>query len=504
MRKIIYICIVAIALLCVTACSQDFYAGLGSAMGGMSGNIYGIKSDVRKAQASAALVSESIVRNADGSVTIDLAKAASITDNIADIKKSQQRSEALRTYLSEEIPEEDAQAVSEALIAQMDELYVKLENYQVSDSMVDVRQSLLGAISDIEGSLYYVDSFTNTTSTRKPVMADIAVAALIDKMAASMMNGTVDVNAVSDLGRASVDTIKVIAGISTLDVLADINLTGLVSSKGISRDDDGGVSPVLGSLLGKTAKKIVDLITTDRKFDPNKYSKFIMESKALKAAYEMTCVKYMPEEKTIINFMIAAAEPDFVVDSDLTIEDFFMYLILSLNIALEDYTGGIWGMIINDYVQEGNNYAILSDLDNATEAPSSLGGSVMRVIQGIVKTLQDKYQEAVSMSEDFDFDALMEDIEAKKEANPKYGFEDEMDDYIHAFSGDPEFGYSEMMESLGNSLREAQENLSEFGRRFTRGINNVITTSFVMLFDSEYDILLQLLSSMVASMFPET
>ena len=179
MRKIIYICIVAIALLCVTACSQDFYAGLGSAMGGMSGNIYGIKPDVRKAQASAALVSESIVRNADGSVTIDLAKAASITDNIADIKKSQQRSEALRTYLSEEIPEEDAQAVSEALIAQMDELYVKLENYQVSDSMVDVRQSLLGAISDIEGSLYYVDSFTNTTSTRKPVMADIAVAALI-------------------------------------------------------------------------------------------------------------------------------------------------------------------------------------------------------------------------------------------------------------------------------------------------------------------------------------
>ena len=128
----------------------------------------------------------------------------------------------------------------------------------------------------------------------------------------------------------------------------------------------------------------------------------------------------------------------------------------------------------------------------------------MRVIQGIVKTLQDKYQEAVSMSEDFDFDALTEEIEAKKETNPEYGFEDEMDDYIHAFSGDPEFGYSEMMESIGNSLSEAQENLSEFGRRFTRGINNVITTSLVMLFDSEYDVLLQLLSSMVASMFPET
>ena len=507
MRKIIYICIVAIALLCVTACSQDFYAGLGSFMGGMGGNIYGIKPDVRKAQASAALVSESITKNGDGTYTIDLDKAASISDSIGDIKKSQQRTDALRELLSVEVPgtEEEVEAIKDALIKQMDTLYDKLEEYAVEESVADVRQSLLSAIDEIGGSFFFVDE-TLTVSTRKPCMADIAVAAMLNKMASSLMKDPVDVKEVSDIGRSSVDTLRIIAGVSTLDVLADVNVTGLVSNigKDISRSDDG-VSPVLGSLLGKTARKIVDLITTDRKFDVNKYYTFIMESKALKAAYEMTCVRFMPEDKTILNVMLSidpSMNPDLDIDTDLTIEDFFMYLVLSLNIALEEYTGGVWGLIICNYVQEGNNYEILSDLDNATETPTSFGNSIVSVLTHIVDHMKEEYGEQVEMAQNIDWDALMDEIDAKKESDPEYDFEDEMDDIIHVLSGRPDYGYSDLLEGIGDSLSKAEEELSDLGRRFNRGVNNVITTSLVMLYDSDYDSLLSFLMSMIGGMFP--
>lgn len=504
MRKIIYICIVAIALLCVTACSQDFYAGLGSFMGGMGNNIYGIKPDVRKARASADLVAESIKKNGDGTVTIDLDMAGSIIDDIADIKKSRQRSEALRDYLSEEISEEAAPAVRAALISQMDALYDKLEDFEVNESVADVRQSLLSAIDEVQGSLYFIDAILDTATVRKPTMADVAVAAILNKMADSLMKESVDLNKVSDLGRSSVDTLKVIAGVSTLDVLADVDVSGLVSNigKDISRSDSG-VNPILGSLLGKTATKIVDLITTNKKFDVNKYYTFIMESKALKAAYEMTCVKYMPEEKTILNLMMATIDTDFVVDSDLTIEDLLMYLIFSLNIALQEYTGGIWGQIICDYVQVGNNYEILSDLDHAEEAPSNLGNSIVNVLKGISTYVKAKYDHDISVVMELDWDALMDEIDAKRETDPDYEFEDEMDDIIHAVSGDYSLSYADMMESIGDSLSKAEGELTELGRRFTRGVNNVLTTSLVMIYDSEYESLFGFLASLLSSMFPD-
>ena len=513
MRKIIYICIVAIALLCVTACSQDFYAGLGSFMGGMGGNIYGIKPDVRKAQASADKVKGSIIykTNEDGTigVTIDLDKAGQILDDIDDIKKSPQRSDALREYLSAEVPgnEEEVEAVKAALVQQMNDLYDKLDEYAVEESVADVRQSLLSAIEEVQGSIYFVDE-SLAVSTRKPCMADIAVAGMLNKMAASLMKENVDLNEVSAVGKASADTIKIVAGIATLDVLADVNVTGLatsLTSKDIAREEEGVVNPVLANLLGKTAKKIVDLITTEREFDVNKYYTFIMESKALKAAYEMTCLKYMPEEKTILGVMLSIdpdINPGVVIDSGLTIEDFFMYIILSLNIALEEYTGGIWGLIICDYVNEGNNYAILSDLENAKEAPSSLGKSIGDVIMGIANHIKDKYNQDIEVAKNLDWDALMDEIEAKQEADPEYDTEDKLTDIIHAISGNDEYTYEDMMEKIGNSLNEAEDKLTELGRRFNRGFNNVITTSLVMLYDSEYDSLLGLLGSMIGSMFP--
>ncbi len=121
---------------------------------------------------------------------------------------------------------------------------------------------------------------------------------------------------------------------------------------------------------------------------------------------------------------------------------------------------------------------------------------------GIANHIKDKYNQDIEVAKNLDWDALMDEIEAKQEADPEYDTEDKLTDIIHAISGNDEYTYADMMEKIGNSLNEAEDKLTELGRRFNRGVNNVITTSLVMLYDSEYDSLLGLLGSMIGSMFP--
>ena len=496
MRKIAFLFIIVVLLLGITACSQEFYSGLGSGMGAMSHNIYGIKPDVRKAEASAAYVSGAIVRDEYGNITIDLDQAAKIIDTMADIRKSPQRAAALRDLLDQDVPTEDADAVREAIINQASDLISALEGYAVDEAMSDVRWSIVRAVQDIHDSLETID-----TEARVPQMEDIALTAILNKMASSIMKKNVDPEEVSDLGKKCVDTIKVIADIATLDILADVDVTSLVeNSRDISRAEDGVVNPVVASILGKTVSKMVDLISTDKKFDELKYNTFIMESKALKAAYEMTYVKYMPEDKTIGGVVMMLFEDPGKIDRGLTIEDFFMYFMLSLHIGFEDYTNGIWGAVVASYVHTGNNYEILSDLDHATEAPSSLGDSVLDVLHGI--SYLREYGEKNDIPDDFDFDALMEEIEAKKVANPDYTAEDGMDDIVHVLTGRDDYGFSDMMESIGNLITATEEGISDLAKQFSDGFTNVITTSLVMLTDAEYQNLLEVLFGLIKKMLP--
>lgn len=505
MRKITVIIIALVTLLGITSCSQDVYSGLGSAMGAMSHNIYGIKPDVRKAEASAAYVSGAIVRDKDGNITIDLNQAAKIIDTMADIRKSPQRAAVLRDLLDQDVPTENAEAVRKVILSQAKNLDDALkecvedpEDLKIDPLMVDVAKSIMRAIEDIKNSLEITDD-----EARTPQMEDIALTAILNKMASSIMKENVDPEEVSDIGRKCVDTIKVIADIATLDILADVDFTSLVeNTRDISRAEDSVVNPVVANILGKTVSKMVDLISTNKKFDELKYNTFIMESKALKAAYEMTYVKYMPVDKTIGGVVTMLFEDPGKIDRGLTIEDFFIYLMLSLNIGFEDYTNGIWGSVVASYVHFGNNYEILSDLEHATEAPSSLGDSVTDILDGIQSYLQQHGEGEHYDIPEVDFDVLMEEIEAKKEADPEYTAEDELDDIVHAFTGRDDYGFSDMMESIGDLITATEEGISDLAKQFSDGFTNVITTSLVMLTDAEYQVLLDIMYSMIAMMLP--
>ena len=491
MRKISIFCVTIIILLSVTACSQEFYSGLGSAMGAMSHNIYGIKPDYRKADATASTVISSIERDSNGNVTVNLDKAASIIATMSDIKDSPQKSARLRELLSQKVPEADAPQIRADLISKMEDLNDRLQDAEVAALYSDLKTTLLNAIDGVD------ESFRINEETRTPEMADIVVVSILNKMADAVMSGELTKEAVSDLGRKAVDTIKVVADISTLDLLADVNATGLVEdlTKDVSRDEQG-TSPVVTNLLGKTLSKTVDLISTNRELDPIKYKKFILESKTLKAAYEMTCSKYMPEEKALKNIVeLPPYSSDY--DTNLTLEDFVMYLILSLNVALEDYTGGLWGRYLADYVFEENNYDIFSDMEHATGSLSNPSGAVVNVVTGIVEESKNNGE---SINELYDPEGLREKLEHNLEENPDYSLDQLLVDVINEISGTTYADLDEMVEAFTDQLNEAMEMVTTYVQNFMMRVNNYLFTSLAILMDSEYESLLVLLMKPLVKM----
>ena len=81
----------------LAACSQDFSAKMGSGMNRMGNNIYGIKYNSIEVDNAANAVGNSV--SDDGSV--DINKAAGIMKMIDGIKKSEQKTDALREKLQE-------------------------------------------------------------------------------------------------------------------------------------------------------------------------------------------------------------------------------------------------------------------------------------------------------------------------------------------------------------------------------------------------------------------
>ena len=488
MKKAFIVLAIISAVLCLTACSEDFTSGLGDVMGKMGNNVYGIKADLRTAEAGAATVSSSISKNEQGEISIDYAKAASISDSIGEIRESPQKANALRQMLSEEVPAEDVAAVRTALDSEMGRLKNSLQSAVVeTPQLVAVKTSLLSALTRSE----------EIESDSTPVMADVVMVALMGRMAEAVASGDTHPGILTEIGKTAVETIKVVAEISSLDILADVNVSGLVSDmtgRDISEEEDETLNPLLGNLVGKSMTKVVSLISSGAKLDPGKYEKFIIQSWALIAAYEMTCAAYVPEETSLVSDFFAVAGTD--VDEGLTIEDLVLYLVLKINNALETYSGGIWGNLLSVYIFEENNYAIFSDFENATSKPTLPGNLLGTLIAKIVgfNDLSDEEDDSVFMELG---NTLANEI---MDDSGDFDFEDAMDTTLSGITGDSEFGFLDMLSDFGNIMNGVTEGIKESVVRFTRGLRTTIMTTAVMIKDSEYDVLFTILEGLLGPM----
>ncbi len=473
MKKAIIILAIIVSVLCLTACSEDFTSGLGNIMGKMGSNIYGIKPDLRKAEACADTVKSSISKDEDGKIIIDYQKVATIADTMDEIRESPQRSEALNELLATEIPAEYSDGVREILIAKADGLRDSIGTISYDDPLAGLKNTLYNAL-DV------------CPSGQKPLYSEVVMVSLLDRMVTAVMEDGEGNEDLASVGKKAVDTIKVVAQISTLDILADIDVTGLVSSlsgKDIARDE-GVVSPIAANLIGKTMSKVVDLISTEAEFDVGKFNKFVLQAQTLTAAYEMTCAFYLPEEWSAESIMqIAAAD----IDNGLTIEDFVLYFVLKINNALEIYSGGFWGGLLAEYMFTGDNYEIFSDLEHATKKPERPAEFFSDMIKGIVE------ENDIGDLDDEECAEIGEEMATKVMDNPG-NYQETLDVFLEAVGGEG-FRFNDMLNEFRDVLRGIKTDVSAKAKQFAAGFRNTIFTSVIMIVDADYDAVFKLFNS---------
>ena len=476
MKKTFIVLAIIVSVLCLTACSEDFTSRLGDVMGRMGNNVYGIRPDLRIAEESAATVRSSITKDGDGKVSIDYTNISSIADTIGEIRESPQKTKALNDLLSAEVPAEDAAGIRESLTEKVAELRTSIGNVSYDDPLSGIKNALINALSV-------------SASDRAPVYSEVVMVSLLDRMVAAVTADGPEDDGVSNVGKKAVDTIKVVAQISTLDILADINVTGLVSSltgKDISRDGEG-VNPVVANLLGKTVSKIVDIISTDGKFDQAKYDKFILQAQMLTAAYEMACSSYIPDEWSVESIMKIG---DADIDNGLTIEDLVLYLVLKINNAFETYSGGVWGgVFLKEYMFHEHNYEIFSDFEHATARPESPAAVFSEMLGGIVDT------NGIEVSESIDFDDVGADM-ATEIMDGSANLQETLTVALGAIVGE-DFSFSDMLKDFGEVLRGIRTDVTDKARQFATGFRNTVFTCFIMIIDAEYDAVFSFLNSAI-------
>lgn len=274
--RITVVLLVVLALV-LTSCSQDSAAGLGRIMGKMGNNVWGIKADTRKAEAAAETV------------------------NKIDSKESVQDSKVA------------------------DDLIVSVKGIVGSDKNVDAFHEEMAkpaaikgdvfkdAVTDVAAKVDHIEdsqlasAFDNTIKSFGSMQSnsvkngDVAALTLVNSLLDEVISPTATKESIAQKAGDVLTVLKLTTGFSELNVIDDIDLSGIFSAmssnktnnKAVSRDDDPNTFLLA---LGKTLEKIANLITDDDgMFNNPKFRRFHMEAKAIKLAYEVAMSPYFAE-----------------------------------------------------------------------------------------------------------------------------------------------------------------------------------------------------------------
>ncbi len=360
MKKILLGLIVVALIFGLTACSQDQYQALGEAMGNMSGNIYGITANLKDVENATNKVDGAVAVDGDGKVTVKLEAetAASIVNSVVAVKNSDTKKEALKTSLSEPLLGKGATDASKAeLKAQITaqataNLITDTTGY--TEKQAELATLVNAVLEDVEDSL-----------SENPTKAELATVAVLATLADAVKSG--DEAAYQEAGKAAVDALKITSEIGQVDIFANVNISSLfnmMNEKAIARDGEEVEEEVdlFAPLFESSVSEVMACITENGKFTEQRYNKFVMECKALRASYEMIAKGY--------NINIAAPlKGQVAVDAGLVIEDLGHYIISVVFSAADTYAEGAIDFLsafINGDEEKAGYYDLLikGDLDN--------------------------------------------------------------------------------------------------------------------------------------------
>lgn len=423
MKKILLALIAIAMIFAITACSQDQYKSLGEAMEKMSGNIYGITANLKDVENATNKVDGAVaVNGAEVTVKIDAAAATSIVNSVVAVKNSNTKKEALKTSLSEPLIKDASDAQKAELKAQITAQATAsiIDTSELSGDQEALADLVNAVLADVGGSL-----------SENPTKAELATVAVLTTLADAVKSG--EESAYKEAGKAAVEALKITSEVGRVDIFANVSVSSLfdmLGEKSIARDGEeegfGNWLPVVGN----SVSEIMGCITENGEFTAQRYNKFVMECKALRASYEMIAKGYS------IN-VASPLKGQVTVDSGLVIEDLGHYIISVIFSSIDTYTDQavvfLTSFINGDEEDEGY-YDALVDFD--------------------IDALPD-FDEEFGMDDGF-FDSMIDEMAGS-----------DMDDY-------------EIGDAIMQVIRD--EDTVVGGR-----INGVLQTIGVILLDSEYE-----------------
>lgn len=357
MKKIALGLLVIAMFLCLTACSQDQYAKLGELMGKMSTNVYGIKPNMKDVDAATSKI-DATVDTTGGSVTVELnsENAQNIVASVVLVSDSSSLREALQESLEQPILGEDAKEEQKTAVRG------QIANQATQSKIVDTtgyteeRKELANAVNEA------LDLVENSLSDN-PTKAELATVAVIKTLSDAVKAGEAG-EGYAQAGKKAIDALTLTTEAAGIDLFADADLKGLLGNlmgKGISRDGSTQDFSKMLPIVSKSVAGIIRCMTNSKgEFSDQRYNKFIMECRAIKAAFEMMAKAYSEDE------IDAILKKD--IDLGLTIESLGRYAISLVFVELTDLSkpdaekGDGVRLFIEHYVN--NNYAALMDIAN--------------------------------------------------------------------------------------------------------------------------------------------
>ena len=404
MKKILFGLLVIAMVLALTACSQDQYEQLGELMGNMSGNIYGIEANLMDVENATNQVDGAVAVDGEGNVTVSLeAKTAqSIVSSVVSVKNSETKKEALKTSLSEPLlgkgatdaskAELKAQITAQATVSKIDTATVAEEKKELAESVNDVLDAVQASLSD------------------NPTKAELATVAVLATLSDAVKNGNEETY--KEAGKAAVDALKITTEIGQVDLFANIDLTKLAEmfTKGISRDiardgeEEQDMLDKFMPVFGDSIPEVLDCLTENEKFTAQRYAKFVMECKAMRASYEMIAKGYNIDVNAQLRGQVA-------VDSGLTIEDLGHYMIAVMFSAFDSYDEDdamvpFLELFINGNEELPSNYALIKEFDrdklpDVTEEGSPYYEKAQAAADSMGANMVDEYNPEEDFSEFF-------------------------------------------------------------------------------------------------------
>lgn len=316
--RITVVLLVVLALV-LTSCSQDSAANLGSLMGKMGNNVWGIKADLRKSEAAAEKVD-----TIDSADKIQSTEAADeLISTVKSIIGSDQNVEAFHNEMGK--PAAIEATAFDSAVTSLSTKVTTLETTQ--PQLAKAFESTIKSFEKLESS-----SLTKS---------DVVTVSLVNSLLEEAGSATSTPEAVVSKANDVLAVLKLTTGFSELNVIDDIDLSGIFSAmssnktnnKAVSRDDDPNT---LLLALGKTLEKIANLITDDDgMFNNPKFRRFHMEAKAIKLAYEVAMSPYFAEGYNLGDTIKGVCN-DNRPKTEASLDDLVMYVCASVSCYVDN------------------------------------------------------------------------------------------------------------------------------------------------------------------------